>query len=209
MFEKPQVKIPTILASAYVITLCLLAFMADLIDYQKPTLIACPDESQQTPIESTPVAVEETKPQTKTVKLTKPSSTSPSHAITEMPSDPAMAAVVEHSELTAGLAVGQLMPSPLEPPTKEMLLTTNDQALPLVRIPAKYPAKAALKGVEGWVKLMFDVDTRGRVKNIRIVSAEPKRVFEQAARAALTKWRYRPANEGIQKDLLVQLDFVM
>lgn len=84
-------------------------------------------------------------------------------------------------------------------------------ARPIVRVEPKYPATAARDGKEGWVKLSFSINTQGAVNNIKVVDAEPKRVFEQAARRALAKWKYKPnivqGTPQPQDDMVVMLDF--
>ena len=89
----------------------------------------------------------------------------------------------------------------------------NVSALPVVRVPPKYPKKAALEGIEGWVKLAFSVNEIGHVINARVVDAEPKRVFDSAARKALKKWKYKPkmvdGTAVVQNDQFVVLEFNM
>lgn len=55
-----------------------------------------------------------------------------------------------------------------------------------------YPDDARRAGTEGWVRLEFTVSERGRVQDIVVVAAEPRGVFDDAARAALARWRFRP-----------------
>ena len=89
----------------------------------------------------------------------------------------------------------------------------DSDARPVVRINPKYPVEAARDGIEGWVKLRFDINEIGGVTNIEVIDAEPKRVFNKAARQALRKWKYRAKSEDgktiVQKGLTVQLDFNM
>lgn len=87
----------------------------------------------------------------------------------------------------------------------------DKSATPLVRIEPKYPPNAAREGVNGWVQLRFNIAADGRVTDVRVLAAEPKRVFEQEAIRALKNWKYQPKLENgravAQSDLQVQLDF--
>ncbi|HEX2790188.1 MAG TPA: energy transducer TonB [Steroidobacteraceae bacterium] len=59
-----------------------------------------------------------------------------------------------------------------------------------------YPPDALAKGVSGAVELEFTVTPDGKVTDIRIQTAEPHGVFEQAAISALSQSRYQP----VQRD---------
>ena len=65
-------------------------------------------------------------------------------------------------------------------------------ARPLVRMQPKYPIEAARNGIEGWVELRFTIDASGQVKDVQVIDSQPKRVFDQEARRALLKWKYKP-----------------
>lgn len=82
-----------------------------------------------------------------------------------------------------------------------------------MQIPPQYPIDAAKKGIEGWVKLSFSIDTDGSVTNIQIIDAQPKRIFNRAARSALKRWRYQSkfvnAVPVMQHNMMIQLDFKM
>jgi len=45
--------------------------------------------------------------------------------------------------------------------------------------------------INGWVLLSFTVTSEGRVKDIRVLDASPKGVFEENAVLAASKWRYQ------------------
>lgn len=89
--------------------------------------------------------------------------------------------------------------------------TGDSSEMPLVRIEPQYPRKAAMAGKEGWVQLKFDVTETGSVDNVAILKSKPRRLFDQAAKRALLKWKYKPkvvdGKPQRRSGLVVQLDF--
>ena len=63
--------------------------------------------------------------------------------------------------------------------------------VPLVRVPPKYPARAASRQIEGWVKVEFTIQTDGSVDNAVVVSSEPENIFDDAALTAIRKWKFK------------------
>jgi TonB family protein len=55
-----------------------------------------------------------------------------------------------------------------------------------------YPTAAFRDHVEGWVELSFTITETGTVRDIEVVDAEPRGVFESAASEALGAWRFKP-----------------
>ena len=65
--------------------------------------------------------------------------------------------------------------------------------LPIVKANPKYPRRAQLRGIEGYVVLEYVVDETGRVVNPRVLEAKPRRTFDKAAIEATQLYRYLPA----------------
>lgn len=66
-------------------------------------------------------------------------------------------------------------------------------ARPIATVPPPYPRKAALDGIEGWVRLAIEIDARGRVRDVQVLEATPRGVFDQAAIQAVRGWTWKPA----------------
>ncbi len=61
----------------------------------------------------------------------------------------------------------------------------------------RYPADAARRQQSGEVQIEFTVGTDGSVTNARVVGANPPRVFDREALAAVKKWRFQPVNAPV------------
>ncbi len=55
-----------------------------------------------------------------------------------------------------------------------------------------YPPAALHNRIEGWVELMFTITETGAVRDVEVVDAQPRGVFEAAATQAVGNWRFRP-----------------
>lgn len=110
--------------------------------------------------------------------------------------------------IIATLVTGSLLwQSPLE---ATQLTNTVAKASPIVRIEPRYPQEAAQKRIEGFVKLQFDVDADGKTQNIRVIEAQPEKVFEKESVRALERWRYQPSSDAAgNQDLQIQLTFAL
>ena len=82
---------------------------------------------------------------------------------------------------------------------------------PVFRIQPVYPRRAALRNIEGFVILQFDITEIGTTDNITVIQASPPQIFNSSAIQALKKWKYKPKIENgkavRQNNLKVQLDF--
>ena len=63
--------------------------------------------------------------------------------------------------------------------------------VPLLRVPPKYPARAASRHIEGWVKVEFTIQTDGSVDDAVVAGSEPEAIFDDAALTAISKWKFK------------------
>lgn len=59
-----------------------------------------------------------------------------------------------------------------------------------------FPADARAAGIEGVVEVRYDVSVEGVVSNAVIVSAQPPGIFDEAALAAVQRWRFQPGRQN-------------
>jgi len=91
---------------------------------------------------------------------------------------------------------------------------SDRDVMPLVRINPEYPRREAARGIEGWVQLEFNITPAGTVDGARVIDADPKNAFDQAALKAIARWKYNPKivdgkaveRRGIQVVLRFELD---
>lgn len=71
--------------------------------------------------------------------------------------------------------------------------TIDRNAIPLVRVPPRYPRRAVRRGIEGAVTVEFTVNPDGTVKpgSIKVVKADPPGVFEKAVKRSILRWRFK------------------
>jgi len=74
----------------------------------------------------------------------------------------------------------------------------DDEVIPLVRIPPRYPRSASRRGIEGTVTISFTITKNGQVRDPVVISAKPENVFNKAAIKAIKKWKFKPKVVGGQ-----------
>ena len=104
------------------------------------------------------------------------------------------------------------LPFPPQPP-KESTAGANVVALnePIQELPVsqplpRYPRMAEARQVEGRVVLSITIMPDGSVRDVRIVNAQPRGYFEDAAVRSVQQWRYRASNVT-RTNVIVHMDF--
>lgn len=72
---------------------------------------------------------------------------------------------------------------------------------PVYRETPEFPREALREGIEsGSVQARLSVNEAGKVTKVEIIEAKPRRVFDRAVIAALSRWRFQPAAAGFTVD---------
>lgn len=72
---------------------------------------------------------------------------------------------------------------------------TTTVALKALNRRLNYPTRARSLGVEGRVRVQFDITSNGTVTNIRVVSENPVGVFTDSVVKDMARWRYQTTGE--------------
>jgi protein TonB len=76
------------------------------------------------------------------------------------------------------------------------LSSSDGEYLPIVKVSPIYPSRAQSQGIEGWVLLKFTVTETGSVRDAEVMEAQPPGIFEEAAKKAVLKFKYKPRVEN-------------
>lgn len=110
----------------------------------------------------------------------------------ERPAEPAPNAAPSLSD--AAPAEREAAPQAQSAPSNEPV--SVGQATPTSRVNPSYPSRAQRRGMEGFVEVAFMIHRDGSVdaSSIRVTNAQPRRVFEDAAREAIAQWQFEPSD---------------
>ena len=67
---------------------------------------------------------------------------------------------------------------------------SGKELIPLSTARPQIPEWAYKRGIEGWVECVFTVMPNGHVRDVKIIDAQPKGVFEAAAVESISNWIY-------------------
>ncbi|URJ24277.1 TonB family protein [Candidatus Blochmanniella camponoti] len=75
------------------------------------------------------------------------------------------------------------------------------------RVYPEYPNRAKILNIEGKIIVQYDVNTRGKVDNICILSAVPPGIFEESIRSAMRRWVYE--SNKPEKKMIITFKFCL
>jgi len=117
-----------------------------------------------------------------------------------------------NADLEAGQGMGVAMPNPVQDLGNMVFnLSDLDRKPQLInRIQPVYPYEARRKEINGRVILRFIVDREGNVRNVKVVRAQPAGLFDENAKKAVQKWRFKPgyfSGEPVNTRVTVPIKF--
>ena len=86
----------------------------------------------------------------------------------------------------------------------------SSSVIPVSRIDPIYPKRARILKQEGYVKMEFIITAFGTVRDVRVVDSRPENIFDEAAKRALLKWKFKPKveeNQKVEQVAMIQMDF--
>ncbi len=128
----------------------------------------------------------------------------------QLPTTAAMMNITSLLSDGGGVLVGQRLVQGSGSAMMEVLMASELTALS--RLPPQYPPSALMREQEGYVELLFDVELDGSVSGAEVIESKPKRIFDRAAVAAVSRWRFQPVvREGVpvQVKARVRLEFTL
>ena len=158
-----------------------------------------PPQKQEPPEPEPPKSRKTTAPESVHKKMPKPPSVKPSLPFALNPKLPPMAHSLEMPPL-ATFAVDA-------PQLKDRYLAHELDAglVSLAKVAPVYPLHAARRGIEGKVRVQFLVTAEGTVQDIKILAAEPEKVFDQSVIDCVSRWRFQPGRvQGVPVAALAQ-----
>lgn len=174
------------------------------VGFEKPTMEAM----DMTPFTVMPVTVAPSKPAAAAPKAAAPVASAPARPVSNAatpagggatPTLPPAAAPVRSTPSPAG-AVPQVKGGTV--PTLALV--------PLSTPAPDYPRDAMVAGTQGYVLVEFTINLEGATQDVTVVDASPQRVFDQAARRAVMRWKFQPLLEGgmpVEKRVQRRIDF--
>lgn len=99
-------------------------------------------------------------------------------------------------EVNPRLGLGLALPPP--GPARYELGQVDRAPMITSRLPPPYPYSARRRGVQGFVKVHFLVDEKGRVRHLEIKDAKPAGIFEETVLRTVPRWRFRPGRKDGQ-----------
>jgi protein TonB len=158
---------------------------------EPPKPVEKPKPKPKPPEKAVPKVSPKPKPKPKPEPDPEPAEEAPAPPTPAAPPPPAAPTVGQFTQGAQAAPTGSQGPAGL--PTGSL----NDSDIkPLRMDPPVYPRMALTRGIEGRVKVLFTITSDGRIADIQVLESTPPRMFDNAVRDAMDKWRFEPRVSG-------------
>ncbi len=72
------------------------------------------------------------------------------------------------------------------------MAVSDGEYLPIVKIAPAYPMTARSRGIQGYCTVEYTVTAAGTVKDVVVIDADPKGIFDKTSVDAARKFKYKP-----------------
>lgn len=87
---------------------------------------------------------------------------------------------------------------------RQQRLADNLEYYKLIKqVAPEFPRRAQRAGSEGYVVVEYNINPEGKVVDAVVIESSPAEIFDKAAIAAVSKWRYRAEFEDAEPDIAV------
>lgn len=80
-------------------------------------------------------------------------------------------------------------------PAAEQPLGVSKNAQPTNAVKINYPKMAQRRGIQGYVKVGFVITKTGATRDIKILEASPKNIFDNEAKRVAALWKFTPGRQ--------------
>ena len=102
--------------------------------------------------------------------------------------------------------------TPAQAPVASMMLASSSMqrsaeppVVPVSHVIPEFPAEATSAGVaEGRVRAQLEIDADGNVRTVRIMEAQPMRVFDRAVSETLMRWKFARGSDNRRFDAEIE-----
>lgn len=165
--------------------------VTELVEMAPPKKVeAVQPEPKPQPVVKQQVTPTPPKPQPTPTPIAKSAAPSPIATPPVTPPSPASPPVAAAPAPTPPPAASAPAKPVAQPPS-----AGNSDIVAVNRSKPNYPRRAIQAGLEGWVKLSFTVTADGQVRDIKVIDANPPRLFDDEAMRAIQQWTFKPRKQ--------------
>ncbi len=88
----------------------------------------------------------------------------------------------------------------------------DSEVIPVVQVAPVYPRNAKQAKIEGYVTLSINIRPDGSVSRAKVIESKPRRLFDDSAKQAILRWKFRPKivdGQAVGQDATQTIEFTL